>query len=901
MSKNETRSYTNSIQIIGLGGTGANVIEAFIKNKSNLIELLKTEGIKVSLLSLDVADHDIRSLDMAYKRLADDLKIHNIPADKINLVSKTMKFPTPESMFDFIQNYPEFLQREGVKVPDNYTPWLSSSMEIPPLAGGVGRKRALSKAIYGLNYHHLKVIDGYMDQFKEHVFTSTVQPIIFVIYGLGGGSGSGTALDFTRHLRKKIGSGIPIIGLVILPCSGDDPPAKGAASYAALLEHEFVLDRAANRKVTSKYGDTYQNPFTAFLMMSLSPAYSRAGSVLDARKLVDDAIVDILMKSLNFDLADLFSNIGSNVDLDGKWVNVISTLKVSYPVAEFIDLTKIYLDKLDRLRELRREKLDIYTGTKETFGLETIFESSFLELKSVYRRLLIEKNTYDESRFETDVQSFLGEGKSMDADVVMHIRGVEDSVRSLISDLSKSVLSIGLDAVDGTVESRIRSLSEEMVALSLNLSQNYQKLQDKVKTLTEDLQSTLPSAQSLTPRQLQIINDTINLIKLIDYYIHGLNLYLQIHNLSDKLLKTIEKLDQNELHDRMKESVSRISNPELVINFALLSSLLSPISLEVKTLDARLSDCQVMKRITDERLDALRTHEESLTIKKKSRTQEKDRVGGQAKRIRFGFLGPRKKIMQSKSSDLEHELRVIDSQLNTVSGERKILENKLSAYINIERKFEVASTYRKMLTEANALENSYYEKMNETMKDRGYYDRVAELTEGEQLKIMQRILLEDEASLTQENMLNDIIDRKHLKEYLASALGIFRIPATLGLTAKYRTDYLWFTVVSPRGLWDADLNSEAKTMLSGYVSKDASKSIYIREVDSDDPWTMRFLIIAAKASPADLDNFKEMGILYDQTTKGETLLSHSFLLEQGVHISPDHQFSSTEKIEDTDS
>ena len=130
MSENKARSYTNSIQIIGLGGSGANVIEAFIKNKSDLIDLLKIEGVKVSLLSLDVADHDIRSLDMAYKRLGDDLKINNIPADKIKLVSKTMKFPTPESMFDFIQNYPEFLQREGAKVPDNYIPWLSSSMEI---------------------------------------------------------------------------------------------------------------------------------------------------------------------------------------------------------------------------------------------------------------------------------------------------------------------------------------------------------------------------------------------------------------------------------------------------------------------------------------------------------------------------------------------------------------------------------------------------------------------------------------------------------------------------------------------------------------------------------------------------------------------------------------------------
>ena len=66
MSENDIRNYTNSIQIIGLGGTGANVIEAFIKNKSGLIELLKNEGIKVSLLSLDVADHDIRSLEVAY-------------------------------------------------------------------------------------------------------------------------------------------------------------------------------------------------------------------------------------------------------------------------------------------------------------------------------------------------------------------------------------------------------------------------------------------------------------------------------------------------------------------------------------------------------------------------------------------------------------------------------------------------------------------------------------------------------------------------------------------------------------------------------------------------------------------------------------------------------------------
>ncbi|MFB3043675.1 MAG: hypothetical protein ACE1ZC_05295, partial [Nitrososphaerales archaeon] len=180
-----------------------------------------------------------------------------------------------------------------------------------------------------------------------------------------------------------------------------------------------------------------------------------------------------------------------------------------------------------------------------------------------------------------------------------------------------------------------------------------------------------------------------------------------------------------------------------------------------------------------------------------------------------------------------------------------------------------------------------------------YYDRVAELTDVEQMKIMQRVLMEDEDSLTDENILREIVDRRHLKEYLVGALGIFKIPATLGLTPEYRTDYIWFTVVSPRGIWDKDLESESKAILSGYVKQDASKSIYIREVDSDDPWTMRFLIIAAKATPELLESYKEMSILYGQTTPGERLLSHSFLLEQGVHVTKGGKTTPVMTLEDT--
>ncbi|MGB2856998.1 MAG: tubulin-like doman-containing protein, partial [Dehalococcoidia bacterium] len=221
------RSYNSAIQLIGLGGAGVNIVEAFINNRKDLIPLLKREGIRISCLAIDVADHDIQSLELSTRDLLEQLKEEGIPSDKISIIAKSVKFPTPESMFDFINKYPQYLKREGVKPPKDYQPWLASSMDIPPLAGGVGRRRALSKAIYGLNYHHLRLLDNYMDSFKEHLFTSTIQPVVFVIYGLGGGSGSGMVLDFTRHLRKRMGSGVPIIGLCILPCVGDDPPAKG--------------------------------------------------------------------------------------------------------------------------------------------------------------------------------------------------------------------------------------------------------------------------------------------------------------------------------------------------------------------------------------------------------------------------------------------------------------------------------------------------------------------------------------------------------------------------------------------------------------------------------------------------------------------------------------------------
>ncbi len=881
------RSYNFAIQLIGLGGAGVNIVEAFINNRKALTPLLKREGIRISCLAIDVADHDIQSLDASARNLWEDLREEGITSDKISLIAKSVKFPTPESMFDFINKYPEYLSREGIAPPKDYQPWLASSMDIPPLAGGVGRRRALSKAIYGLNYHHLRLLDNYMDRFKEHLFTSTIQPVVFVIYGLGGGSGSGMVLDFTRHLRKKMGSGVPIIGLCILPCAGDDPPAKGTSAYSALLENALALDKRSNIEVAKRFGHAYENPFSAFLVMPLGPAYSKTASLIDAKRIIDDAIIDVLMNSLSFDLADLLSNIGSNIDMEGKWLHVLSTLRVSYPVTEFIELTKIYLERLDKVRALRREKKEVYGGTHptEAGGVSKIINICYQDLRDIYRLLLIESGKYNAEGFDEAVDSLINADRSVETEYIMHLKGVDGSIKTQVNELGRAVMAIGLDAPEGTVESMIRNEASKLIASGGCISRNYSEFLAEVDDILDNLRDSLPSAQQLTAKEIQLVNDVAELASMIRDYLGSLRLYLETKKLADKLQKQLQKGEETETQQTALAKVERIINPELVVLFSLLSSMFTPLSIQLKSIDSQLVNCRRVKRVLEEEISRLNSSIDNLELSSRGKQVEKNRAAREVQSIKIGFLSAgKKKLWDDKRRKLDHALASVDEDMRLVSEELAHVQGKLAEYSIIERRFEVNSDYRKLLTSITDLSNLHYEKMNEMVKDKGFYDRTAELTDNVQLKLMQRILMEDEASLSNENILKEIIDKDNLKEYLSSVLGIFRVPGVMGLTAEYKTDYIWFAVVSPRGIWDHDLSADVKATLSGYIREDASRSIAIREIDSTDPWTVRFMVIAAKAEPRFLECYAEMKHIYDHTTTEERTLSHSFLLEHGVDI-----------------
>ncbi len=222
------------MQLIGLGSAGTNIAETFLKHAKTK-ELLANEITRLSLLAIDIADPEIRALQESHAQTMKSIIKTGIPIERLRMLAQSVKFPTAEAMFDFInQKYEEYIAGEGAKL--NFHPWLNSTMAIPPMAGGAGRRRALAKAIYALNYYQLGIIRSLINSFKEQALSSIITPTVILMYGLGGGTGSGVFFDFAKHLRKVLGSGVPIIAFVIAPCSGDDPPAKGCSAFTAINE-----------------------------------------------------------------------------------------------------------------------------------------------------------------------------------------------------------------------------------------------------------------------------------------------------------------------------------------------------------------------------------------------------------------------------------------------------------------------------------------------------------------------------------------------------------------------------------------------------------------------------------------------------------------------------------------
>jgi len=866
--------YSSIIHIVGLGGAGTNVVENFLKN-GKTIQMLDGSATRLSLMAMDIADPDIKSLDETYNKIQEQMRRKGIPQERVNLISKSVKFPSAEAMFDFVQNkFKEHLLNEGVKLRE-YNPWLPSTVAIPPLAGGAGRRRSLAKAIYNLNYYQLGIIKSFTNIFKDSALSSIHSPIILIVYGLGGGTGSGMVMDFARHLRQSVGSGVPIIGLSILPCPGDDPPAKGYSAFNGIKELDLLINREKNELIVDGLGEVYRNPFNSVLFLPLMPAYSKTGNIIEAREEIDRMIVEMIYVLMDFDMADLMSGIGTEVGLTDDTIHTLSMIKVNYPVDAYVEAFMSNLEKMQHLAEIRKEKLDILRK------LQQVLEIKREELNNLYKDYLLKTNSYSFEEFEEKVEQLIYSSPRFEEDYNLYVRGIETQINKWIEETIQFVDTIKLVSTEGTIEDSVKKLVldreeaspiDSLEGLMRYISRTHPDYSERKTAIFERLQQLVPSSQQLTIRQKKIVEDFMNLADVSELALIILRKYNENRHLVDALRRRYEILPEEE---QVQVNFKNLK-AELTTIYHLLQLMIKPSNDEVKMIDEHLTYLQAL--IVKFRNQREVLENELIRLEERRKRKEYDREKYEKESTGFSLFG-KKKYAQDQLKNLERDLRGIREEETFYHGEIDNTDMIIEFYQDLAKKLESTSDYRKKLNMVLELTEDYQDKLTGIIKSNNYYERTTELTKDEQGKIIYKILAEQEDHLNREGILEEILDVEHFKDYMRSIIRIYRTPNIMGMKSSYRSDYLWVTVQTPKGLWDEDLTQELYTALAAYVTGEVSKTITVRTIECRDPWVIRVVVVAGRGKIEDLAQYDEMERLNRKASEFESNLSRSFLVE----------------------
>ena len=855
-----------SIHIIGLGGTGTNIIQSLIES-DRLEQHISNEDSQLACLSIDVADGDLANLQNAYKGSLAKLEAKGVSVDRLWVKSFNMKFNTPDSLFEFMGKYDSYLKKEGVKI-ENYKPWIQSSISIPPLAGGVGRMRALSKAVYCLNYYHYVEINSIMSVFKDKIITSKYQPIVLVIFGLGGGTGSGMVFDFVKHLRDKLGSSIPIIGLAILPSAADDLLARGPAPYNTLLEGELLFNRTLNDQIVKEHGERYRNAFTSFFFLPLDPVYNNRSNLVNAKQDLDRAIVNIVSIMMNFDMADLLSRVGTNNDFGSNWAHTIAYLKIRYPVDDYLKYLHDSLILTDELGSFMSAKKDALAKINE------IIKNRYTELLDLYKKHLISLNSYNQETFNAEVEDAINRAGKFDLEFRKQLKGIEDFALYYNEKWAKAIkaMTFSEESIEYSV---VQQFVKWLEAIN-TLSKSYEAFVKDMFGQISEVENSMTACRFLTSSHIRQLRAYINFVQLVNLSLETATNYLRAKTLADEL---VIRYGKNQSQDGQR--VLTIGEAELIPLFKAVGFILTKPETEVKVSDQYLPGIRVIKKNIEKMFKDSQSeydYTESTLAKKKF---EKERLQKDMARIRIDINGKKKALKQS-TTKLEFEIAGITQTLEEQRNQAEQFKVELEKITELEKTLEMTSVYRKTL---NSIVNKFNElnsMMSKITFTSSYYERVVELSEAEQIKIMEKILKEEENTLKGEGILKEIIDRDRFRELVRGHLRIFSVSNYAGLVDKYRSDLIWATVSMPSNLWDHELQGSLANTLNVYSSVEGSKSISIKQIPQVDPWTITFLIILAKARISDIERFSSMKNDSVSVRKGERSMFRSYLIEQGV-------------------
>ncbi len=277
-----------SVHVIGVGKAGCALLTRMLGDVT--ASYLADDRVRLTMLAVDVADVELAKV----REVAASLKTERVQVETIAL-----NVPSKGELQDSLTRLPQSLQLEYPLYHFNphYQPWISADTTLPSEDGHVDR--ALAKALYSRTYYDGdRPLAAALRRFRKSVEATSLDSVVCVVYGLGGGTGSGVAVDLARHLSTvEFGHSVVVVGMGIAPCDGDSPEHRSSALFPVITELDCMLDETKNRGVVAAFGDLYRNPFTGgFIVIPQQPVWHATHDLAATHERVDRELSSLLLR-----------------------------------------------------------------------------------------------------------------------------------------------------------------------------------------------------------------------------------------------------------------------------------------------------------------------------------------------------------------------------------------------------------------------------------------------------------------------------------------------------------------------------------------------------------------------------------------------------------------------------
>jgi hypothetical protein len=358
------KSVPMSTHVIGIGKSGAEAIG----------EILRTREVgspRITALAIDIGDQNLGPL----RKLAED-----ISADQAKITIVSLDVPGRDDLLATLGQYGDFLRLEYPQYKWREQPsWLDAGTSLP--AAGNHFPRAVAKAIYGHAYYSApRSLERALRAFAAGVDAERSQAAVAIIFGLGGGTGSGIAVDLARHLSNRLfGRRVLVAGIGIAPCAGDAPEHSGGSLFPVFNELDVLSDEAKNRGVTISCGELFRNPFTAgFILVPQQHIFSKTGDLAATHRWIDEQIATLiggpggsnlweLLRLLNWVAAPSTQHSAARTPWGAQWIHMLGSVDVTEPAAM---ATENLPARLGLLPEYHPEFIEIRTPAADGAAAE---------------------------------------------------------------------------------------------------------------------------------------------------------------------------------------------------------------------------------------------------------------------------------------------------------------------------------------------------------------------------------------------------------------------------------------------------------------------------------------------------------------------------------------------------